>query len=240
MEEIPENMEDIPYWESMSEEEITRWEKNIEISEEIANDEERKKDLIESAYEIGGDYFTTFWGCSQASYMATVDTLRTEEIELLTKNDQEKIFPALVGLAGGSGNMGVGSCGAFVGTAFLVSLTALRSQGITREVQESNINHRWIAFDSVYQHTVERFLEKYDGLSCRDVTWARFGKQYDSWNPKGKAEFAKDEEERGCKNDTAGYPCTIARAVAWAVEDIIDIMVDPITLDRVIKEHELE
>lgn len=232
--------QDYPYWEGMSKVEKSNWESNIETAKRIADNEGKMKELIESAYEIGGDYVTTYWGCAQSTYLATIDTLRNKEIEILTKKDEQKIFPALVGMAGGAGNVGVGSCGAFTGTAFLISLTSLRSQGITRKVQESNINHRWIAFDAVYRYTVKRFLGEYNGLSCRDVTWARFGKQYDSWDPKAKAEFAREEKERGCIDDTAGYPCTIARAVAWAVEDIIDILINPITLNQVIKEHELE
>ena len=216
-----------------------RWDKNKKIAREIAEDKERKEKLINNSYQIGGKYVTTFWGCAQATYLATVDTLRTEGIEILPKEDEEKIFPALVGLAGGTGNVGVGSCGALVGTSFCVSLAANRSQGVDQKVQEANINNRWISYDAVYKYPADRFLKAYNGLSCRAVTWARFGKHYDSWDPVAKAEFGKEEKERGCVLDTAGYPCTIARAVAWAVEDIIDLLVDPITLEQVIRDHNL-
>ncbi|RLG01251.1 hypothetical protein DRN58_02140 [Thermococci archaeon] len=223
----------------MDEEEKERWKKNIKIAHEIAKDKERKERLIKKAYEIGGKYVTTYWGCAQSTFLAIVDTLRTEGIEILTKEDEEKMFPAFVGLAGGTGNIGVGSCGGLVGSGFCVSLVANRSQGVDQKVQESNINHRWISFDAVYKYPVKRYLEKYNGLSCRAVTWARFGKHWDSWNPSAKEEFGREERERGCILDTAGYPCTIPRAAAWAVEDIIELLVKPITLEQVVEEHDL-
>jgi hypothetical protein len=165
--------------------------------------------------------------------------LRKFGIEILTWEDEKKMFPAFVGLAGGTGNIGVGSCGALVGTGFCVSLAALRCQGVDQKVQEENINNRWIAYDAVYNYTALRFLKEYNGLSCRDVTWSRFGKHWDSWDPSAKAEFGREEQERGCILDTAGYPCTIARAVAWGVEDIVDLLADPITLQKVVEEHNL-
>jgi len=223
----------------MDREEKERWKRNMRVAEEIAGDKKRKEKLIQKAYEIGGRYVTTYWGCAQSTFLATPDTLRTENIEILTKEDEEKMFPAMVGLAGGTGNMGIGSCGALVGTSFCISLTANRCQGVDQKVQEGDINHRWISYDAVYHYTAKRFLDEYGGLSCRAVTWARFGKHWDSWNPTAKAEFGREEQERGCILDTAGYPCTIARAVAWGVGDIIDLLVNPITLEQVVREHAL-
>ena len=223
----------------MNKDEKERWQKNIKIAHEIAKDKERKERLIKKAYEIGGKYVPTYWGCAQITFMGIVDTLRTEGIEILTKEDQEKIFPAFVGLSGGTGNMGDGTCGDACGAGFCISLVANRSQGVDQKVQESNINNRWISFDAVYKYTVKKFLKEYNGLSCRAVTWARFGKHWDSWNPAAKAEFGKEEEERGCILDPAGYPCTIPRGIAWAVESIIDLLVHPITIEQVIEEHNL-
>lgn len=221
-------------------EEKKKWEENSKIAANIAADDSRKGELIKRAYKIGGDYVPIYWGCAQTSFLATVHVLREVGVEIITKEDEEKIFPAMVGLAGGTGNIGIGSCGAFVGTSFCISIVANRNQGVDRRVQESNINNRWISFDAVYKYTVKRFLDKYQGLSCRAVTWARFGKHWDSWNPSAKANFGAEERERGCLNDPTGYPCTIARAVGWAVEDIINLLVNPITLKGVIKEHNLE
>lgn len=223
----------------MKDSEMKKWRENMRIAAGIAGDEKKREVLIGKGYEIGGEYVTKYWGCAQSTFLATVDTLREFGIEILEKKDQEEMFPAFVGLAGGTGNVGVGTCGALAGTGFCVSLSALRCQGVDQKVQESNINHRWIAFDSVYNYSASRFLKEYNGLSCRDVTWSRFGKHWDSWDPHAKAEFGREEKERGCILDTAGYPCTIARAVAWAVEDIVDLLADPITLQKVVKDHNL-
>ncbi|MBN2323503.1 MAG: C_GCAxxG_C_C family protein [Spirochaetes bacterium] len=223
----------------MKDAEMKKWKKNMSVAAGIANEKQRREEVIKKGYEIGGEYVTKYWGCAQSTFLATVDTLREFGIEILSKDDSEEMFPAFVGLAGGTGNIGIGSCGALVGTGFCVSLAALRCQGVDQKVQEKNINHRWISFDAVYNYTASRFLKEYNGLSCRDVTWSRFGKHWDSWDPHAKAEFGREEKERGCILDTAGYPCTIARAVAWAVEDIVDLLSDPITLQKVEKDHNL-
>ncbi|MGQ9616697.1 MAG: C-GCAxxG-C-C family (seleno)protein [Spirochaetota bacterium] len=223
----------------MIEKEKEQWRRNISIAREIIGDEKRKEKLIKLSYEIGGKYVPTYWGCAQSSFLATVDTLREFGIEILTENDEKSMFPGFVGLAGGTGNVGIGTCGALVGTGFCLSLVANRSQGIDQKVQETNVNNRWISFDAVYSYSVRRFLTAYNGITCRDVTWSRFGKNWDSWDPVAKADFGREEQERGCILDTSGYPCTIARAVAWAVEDILNLMANPITLEQVIREHKL-
>jgi hypothetical protein len=223
----------------MTDQEKKRWEKNMDVAVGIAGDSKKREELIKKGYEIGGAYVTTYWGCAQSTFLATVDTLREFGIEILQKEDEEAMFPAFVGLAGGTGNMGIGTCGALVGTGFCLSLSALRCQGVDQKVQEQNINHRWIAFDAVYDNSASRFLKEYNGLSCRAVTWSRFGKHWDSWDPHAKADFGREEKERGCILDTAGYPCTIARAVAWAVEDIVDLLANPITLQDVVQDHSL-
>jgi hypothetical protein len=223
----------------MRDEEMKKWHENRKLAEEIAGDKEKRGNLIKKGYEIGGEYVTTYWGCAQSTFLATTDTLREFGIEILTWEDEKKMFPAFVGLAGGTGNMGIGSCGALVGTGFCISLVALRCQEIDQKAQEENINNRWISFDAAYNYTALRFLKEYNGLSCRDVTWSRFGKHWDSWDPCAKAEFGREEQERGCILDTAGYPCTIARAVAWGVEDIVDLLANPITLQKVVEEHNL-
>jgi hypothetical protein len=199
-------------------------------------DEGSRKRAVEKAYDLGAQYVTTWWGCAQSTFCATIGALRSVGIELITPELEEEIFPGLVGLSGGCGNMNVGSCGAITGASFAVSLAA----GIKRSDQLRDKDHRWIAFDAVAETIGQRFLEAYGGLRCRDVTWSRFGKQYDSWDPAAKEEFGKDELARGCVTNARDYPCTIPRTAAWAVEAILHILERPKTLEQIKRDHQLE
>ena len=187
---------------------------------------DEKDRVIERAGELGGKYVHIYWGCGQSSFSAVVDALREAGIELCTKQDEEEMFKGVIGLSGGYGNMNIGNCGALVGAAFAISLFS----GIGREEQLQDKDNRRITFDNVAETIGERFLEEFGGLRCRDVTWKRFGKQYDSWDPEVKREFARDEEERGCIGEKK---CTIPMAARWATEYILDLMENPLTLEKV-------
>ncbi|MBW1861696.1 MAG: C_GCAxxG_C_C family protein [Deltaproteobacteria bacterium] len=187
---------------------------------------DEKDRVIKRAGELAGQYVPVYWGCGQSTFSAIVDALREFGIELCTKQDEEEIFKGLVGLSGGYGNMGTGNCGACVGATFAVSLFS----GIGREEQLKDKDHRRITFDNVAGTIGERFLKEFGGHSCRDVTWKRFGKQYDSWNPASKKEFARDEEERGCIGEEN---CTQPIVARWATEYILDLTENPLTLEKV-------
>ncbi|NLS45429.1 MAG: C_GCAxxG_C_C family protein [Firmicutes bacterium] len=187
---------------------------------------------VERAEQLGFEYTTKYWGCAQSCFAATVDALREEGIELTNKDAEEAIFKSLVGLSGGHGNMGVGNCGALTGAAVAISLAS----GVDREKQLNDKDHRWIAFDNVSKTIGQKFLEDYHGISCRAVTWKRWGKWWDSWNPEAKADFSKEEKERGC---LAKGVCTISIAAGLAVGYIIDILENPKTLQQVKKDHNI-
>jgi len=198
-------------------------------------DEEKRKRCLEKAHELGAEYVRTWWGCAQSTFCATMGALRSEGVELVSPEVEDQIFPGLVGLSGGCGNLNVGSCGAITGASFAVSLAA----HVSRADQEKDKDYRWIAFDAVAETIGERFAEEYGGLRCRDVTWARFGKQYDSWNPQAKDQFGQDELARGCVTNPKEYPCTIPRTAGWAVEAILGMLENPITLEQVKIKHKL-
>lgn len=183
--------------------------------------------------ELAAKNVRSLWGCAQSSFCTIVDYLREEEgIELATPEVEEEMFKALVGLSGGTGNSGWGNCGALMGSAFAISLAT----GIGRKELLRKDGSRWIAYDNVAQTVGQKFMDDFKGLTCRDVTWNRFGKWYDSWDPRAKAEFTKEEEERGCLSPDN---CTIAIVAAWAVEIILDIRKNPRTLEQVIGDHKL-
>jgi len=188
-------------------------------------DAEKKKKLEARARELAGEYVPKYWGCAQSSFMAVVDSLREYGIEIATPEDAEEMYKGLVGLSGGFGNMGWGNCGALTGAAFAVSLYS----GIDRKKQEEDKDYRRIAFDNVADTMGQKFLAEFGGLRCRDVTWARFGKWYDSWDPMIKEEFSREELERDCIGPDN---CTIAWAAGWAAGFIAELDENPNTLEK--------
>ncbi len=191
-----------------------------------------KQKCIERAMQLGFEYTTKYWGCAQSTFAAIVDTLREYGIELTNKEAEEEIFKGLVGLSGGHANMGTGNCGALTGAAVAISLVS----GIDRQKQLEDKDYRWIAFDNVAKTIGKKFLEEYDGLTCRAVTWKRYGKWWDSWNTEAKADFSKEEKERGC---LAVGKCTISKTAGLGVGYILDILENPRTLEQIKKDHNL-
>ena len=187
---------------------------------------DQKDKICDRAATLAAEYTPNYWGCAQSSFAAVCDALREGGVELCTKEDQDQMFKGLVGLSGGFANLGVGTCGALAGTSFAVSLYS----DIDRKKQEADKDYRRISFENVAETIAKKFQDDFNGLRCRDVTWSRWGKQYDSWNPKAKQEFAKDEIARGCIGKDK---CTISLAARWAAGYILELMEDPLTLDKV-------
>lgn len=193
--------------------------------------EERSKKVAQLALKN----LEKWCGCAQAAFCTIVDYLREEEgVELVAPETEEEMFKALVGLSGGAGNSGWGSCGALTGSGFAISLAT----GVGREqlVELRDAGARWLAFDNVAETIGQKFKDNFKGLTCHDVTFNRFGKWYDRWDPVVKAEFIKEEGERACFTPDK---CTVAMAAAWAVEIILDLRKNPRTLEQVKRNHKL-
>lgn len=189
------------------------------------NKEEKEK-VAARASALAEEYVPTYWGCAQTTFTAIVNALREAGVELCTKEDQEEMFKGLVGLSGGYGNLGIGNCGALAGSAFAVSLFS----GIDRQKQLEDKDNRRLAFENVANTIVQKFIAEFDGLSCRAVNWARWGKWCDSWDPKAKQEFNRDEQARGCMFQGR---CTMSLAAKWTTAYILDLKDKPLTLAQV-------
>lgn len=183
-----------------------------------------KEKLVDRARELAAEYVPKYWGCAQSCFMATVDALREFGIEIATRDDAEEMYKGLVGLSGGYANMGSGNCGAFTGAAFAISLFS----GVDRKKQLEDKDYRRIPFDSVADTIGQKFLDEFGGLACRNVTWTRFGKWYNSWDPVIKEEFSTEENNRGC---IGKEKCTIAWAAGWAAGFVVDLKENPRTLE---------
>jgi hypothetical protein len=99
----------------------------------------QKEEAIRKARELAVEYQATLVGCGHCSFAATVDALRSVGIELVDERLENEMFKGLMGLTGGIGNMGYGTCGALSGAGFAVSIAAGvgRTQGTGQRQAES-------------------------------------------------------------------------------------------------------
>jgi hypothetical protein len=177
----------------------------------------KKERTIKKASELGKQNQRLYFGCAQSSFAAIVDALRAEaNIELVTPEEEEKIFKGLVGLEAGVGATARGGCGAVCGASFTVSLAA----GVGREEQLADIWTLLSPCEKVRDGVVNRFREEFGSIDCREIQFAKFGRVYDFWNEEALREYLKMiKTHPGCQNGA----CTIAKAAGWAVEEILEI-----------------
>jgi hypothetical protein len=201
-----------------------------------------KAHAAEKARELGADYLKVYFGCAQVTFMAVLDALRSEGIEIVSKEMQETLAKGLIGFSGGVGNFGLGTCGAALGASAAVSLVA----GI--DLTENQIKaNRWIAYWKVRHGVVDRFVETYGAQTCRDVQLAQSGKAYEMGTQVARFGKAFNPKYPGVKEVFHYTDCgveadpkkgTIATAAAWAVEAIIDQLENPLDGQTVIGQHE--
>jgi hypothetical protein len=178
---------------------------------------DQRRCCIQKAKELGPAYERSLVGCGHCSFAAVADSLKSQGIRLAAEEVEEKIFSGLIGLTGGFGNMGIGSCGALSGAAFAISLAT----GVTKEENAQDKTSRWLAYRDVKKYIGDKFLERWGALTCREIQIRNFGIALNSRIPERNKELFKIASEKGC-----GTPeqCTIALAAGWATEGILEIL----------------
>jgi hypothetical protein len=177
----------------------------------------KRKRAIIKARELGTSYQGTIIGCSHCAFIAAIDALKLEGVELVSEDIKDKLFTGLMGLTGGVGNSGIGTCGAVNGASFAVSLAT----NVTIEENAKDNSNRWLAFYDVKHYICDKFMEKWGAITCREIQIKLFGRAYDSRRPERSKQLFQAAMEKGCRNP---YECTIATAAGWAVEAVWEIV----------------
>ena len=177
----------------------------------------QKKRAIIKARELGTSYQGTIIGCSHCAFIAAIDALKSEGVELTSEDIKDKLFTGLMGLTGGVGNSGIGTCGAVNGASFAVSLAT----NVTIEENAKDNSNRWLAFYDVKHFICDKFMEKWGAITCREIQIKNFGRAYDSRRPEKSKQLFQAAKEKGCRNP---YDCTIGIAAGWAVEAAWEIV----------------
>jgi C_GCAxxG_C_C family probable redox protein len=181
------------------------------------NKEKTKSELIEKAYHLGYEYERTYRGCSQCALAAIHDTLNIND---------DSVFKAATGFAGGGGLTGISVCGAYAAGVMVISWLTGRER--CNFADPGGI--RFKTFELVRKFTQE-FSHELGSVICRDIQAQIFGRPYYIADP---SDFAKFEEAGGHKDK-----CTdvVGRASRLAVRFILNeglaaIPLMPDTSDR--------
>ncbi len=189
-----------------------------------------KEKCVNKAIQLGTVNYSKYNNCAQATFTAIIDALKEEGITITSAEAEEAIFNSLAGVSGGHANMGTGNCGALTGAVAAISLAS----NVSRAMQLTDKENRWIAFDNVAKTVVIRFKNEFYGLTCRDVTWKRNGKIWDIWDPEANENFLFEKK----KLDPAAN-CIVSMIAGWGTDYVIEALENPRTLEQIKKDHNL-
>ncbi|QPM67487.1 C-GCAxxG-C-C family protein [Atribacter laminatus] len=183
-------------------------------------DSTKRERCIQKARELAVEYQGTLVGCGHCSFAAALDALRMEGIELVPEEIEEELFKGVLGLTGGIGNLGVGTCGAVSGASFAISLAC----NIGPKELAPNKALRWIPYYYVKEGLLKPWMEKYGGITCRETQLKIFGIAINSRMPANNKALFEEAQRLKCRNASR---CTIANAAALATQTILDIIENP-------------
>ena len=137
----------------------------------------------------------------------------------------DEVFRAMIGLAGGTGHLAKGTCGALAGAAAAISLSYNKGreevERIVNDPKEFHPEDPRIPrfFQEIYDKTAEvarKMEEEYGGILCREIQFKLYGKTLDILDPKRHWELCESfsSHQVNCR--------TVEGEVAgWAVEAML-------------------
>jgi len=149
-----------------------------------------KKEIMAKAREIATEHEKNYKGCGQCTFMAVVDALRWGGVELITEDEEKKLFPAVSMLTAGVCMSAEGTCGAVSGSAMACGLAF----GVPMDKMDLNASRQ--AGATVRNTLLKHFFSKYGSILCKDVERKYFGKAWDLTDDEMSHEFLS--VSRGC------------------------------------------
>nr|MDO8081269.1 C-GCAxxG-C-C family (seleno)protein [Candidatus Freyarchaeota archaeon] len=170
---------------------------------------EMKNKLMDEAYQRAHDYMVKWLGCAPAVFAAVMDTLGYENDHVINE-----AWKTTLGLVGGTGEMAIGTCGAFAGAAAAISY----SFGVTKEDLEKD-RMKIFKINGAVAEVGKEMQEKYGHITCQEVQFHHWGISYRFTNPNGRSEFAKRWMKTQQDFECQKLSGDLAR---WAVEKILE------------------
>jgi hypothetical protein len=195
--------------------------------EKIEIDEGKRRRIIDKAGHLADELALKYYACAPGTFAGVCDAFRSEDIELFSPETQEVLTRGMVGLQGGVGITGVGTCGAVSASAFIISYVT----GITTEELAKNINLNYAIAIPVVEYIVDRFEETYGAIDCLRLRYNRVQRAFDRCDPDGKlweTLFAMYEKEK-CGVLAPDFEggrdqVPVVQGARWAAEAVCDLL----------------
>lgn len=164
--------------------------------------------------------------CAPGTYVGICEAFRTEGIELLPREAKDAIAQRMIGLQGGKGPTGVGTCGAVSAGRFLISRVVDVILG--ELMKDANRNYATAA--SICEHVVDRLQMDCGAIDCLRLRYNRVQRSFDRLDPDARMWEtlfgAYEKENCGALIEYGGaadnHP--MVRGARYAAEAISDLL----------------
>lgn len=163
--------------------------------------QERVRETIQKAYQLGYGYEARFGACSQCTLLAVMDVLDKRDAGL---------FKASFGFAGGIASLSK-TCGALLAGVMAISMEFGRElEKLTTLSEEDRRHCMWLI-----RKLHDRFVGEYGDIHCASVHQKLFGRTFDQWNEQEFQEFLR------LGGHTDKCTAVVGNVAAWTVELIL-------------------
>ena len=164
-----------------------------------------KKEIVARAKEIATAHEKKFKGCGQCTFMAIIDALRWGGIELITEEEEKKLFPGISMLTAGVCMTGEGTCGAAASSVIAMGIAF----GVP--IDSADVSAARQAAATVRDTILAKYYKEYGSILCKDVQRKYFGKAWD---------LTDDEMAHEFLGITRG--CVIMQTAEWTTGIILN------------------
>ncbi len=155
--------------------------------------------IAAKAFELGLKYEATYWGCSQSTVLAVLDSLNLRD---------DLTFRAASGFGAGIGLTNKSTCGALIGSIMLIGLF------FGRDIRSLENLDRGIKCYRISKGFVEAFENRFGDTQCLKIQKSLMGRAFNLWD---EVEFALFEKSGGHKDK-----CPLV--VAWSAKETIKFL----------------
>jgi hypothetical protein len=161
-----------------------------------------REEAMQLAYDLGHLYELKAHFCPQASLAALMDVFHIRD---------DTLFKSVFGFHGGSGNSGIGPCGALAGGITAIGYFYGRSR------PEFDMMVENCTATPLVKKLVDRFSGEFEGIRCRDCQKKMLGREID---------FSKEEDRRFFRENEGHQKCAhvVGRGSALAAEILWDAL----------------
>jgi C_GCAxxG_C_C family probable redox protein len=158
-----------------------------------------REEAVQLAYDLGFEYELHAHFCPQASLAALMDVFHMRD---------DTLFRSVFGFHGGSGNRGIGPCGALAGGITAIGFFFGRTRS---EFDMMAIN---CTATPLVAELVDQFESEFEGIRCRDCQKHEFGREIDFSKEEDKTYFEENEGHRKCAH-VVGRGAALAAGILW-------------------------